>query len=248
MRVCEGATTFCFILVPCLLIRATRAAFTPSRTLAASVIRHQLVPNGGPSYTRTTSPPSTLSVYNGDEHDEEWLQRELAALKHAQQDDDASTRPKKTTTNTNNRAVGPGRAGGRTRRVKTNHDRPSSGIKTTNWWIQAGIPVLAIAILVKTLLGGGGHTASSVTSSPSVYYYKSSYYESRVYTGNGNMERTQTSRIESNVPSFMPDKTLLPQQSKETSPASSSSDAAMNQGKVDAALIKAQQAMFSDWY
>ena len=232
MRVCVGATTtFLLSLVACLLLRlrATRA-FTPTRTLASVIRHHQLVPNG-PSYTRTTSPPSksTLSVYNSDEHDEEWLQRELAALKQNDNYDDATADNVRNTTNTNNRAtrasVGPGRAGGRTRRVKTNHDRSaSSGIKTSNWWIQAGIPVLAIAILVKTLLGGGGDTAP-VTSSPSVYYYKSSYYESRVYTGNGNMERTQSQvsnpmfRVSCRGQKLLPQSSQRPL-SKEESPTS----------------------------
>lgn len=251
-----ATTTFLF-LVACLLFRATRA-FTPS----SSVFRTQpSLANGlSTGSTHQTSPrlfsrgAPIVSVYNSDEHDEEWLKRELAAL---EQNDDSEIKAGNATTDSSNRAtrasVGTGRAGGRTRRVKTKYYPTStkSSNRWNNWWIKAGIPVLAIAILVKALFGGGD---TAVTSTPSVYYYKSSYYESRVYTGNGNMERTAKSSVESNVPSLLEGQKLLQQSSqrpllREDSPTSEyTGDATMNQRELDAALIKVQQAMFSDWY
>jgi hypothetical protein len=68
------------------------------------------------------------------------------------------------------------------------------------------------------------------------------------------MERTAKSSVESNVPSLLQGQKLLQQSSqrpllREDSPTSEyTGDATMNQRELDAALIKVQQAMFSDWY
>lgn len=69
------------------------------------------------------------------------------------------------------------------------------------------------------------------------------------------MERTYKSNVESNVPSLMEGRKLLPKEVersvlREGSQTSQymSSDRGMSEAELDAAIIKVQQAMFSDWY
>lgn len=161
------------------------------------------------------------------------------------------------------RAVGPGRAGGRRRKQKPSFpsitNRNDNKSPWNNVLIRAGIPLLALVLLVRTFFGSDGGTTPS--SSPSYYYYQSSYYESRVYNSNGNMERTYKQSIKSNMPSLIESRArLLNQQQQQrdndaTTPAQTSTTGSSrnllrespNQ-ELDEALVRVQQAMFSDWY
>ena len=141
-------------------------------------------------------------------------------------------------------------AGGRARKKKPVPAKMQSN-PWNNWIVRAGVPALAVAFFLKSLFWGGDATTSQ---SPSYYYYQSSYYESRVYTGDGNMQRSYKQNVQTNVPNLLEGQKLMRQadSQKDDSRLSQylfreSPDRGFDQ-ELDEAIIKLQQAMFSDWY
>jgi len=239
----------CFLVV-CLCVEKSTAFTSVSRH---SKLRQYSADRG--STLSTPTPPSLprdtslllatrrVDDFDGggdDDEEKARIERELAALEQSMN------------RNRGTRAVGPGRAGGRKTR-KSVTAKPQSNSPWNNWVVKAGVPALAIALFLKSLFGGG---EAASNASPSYFYYQSSYYESRVYRGDGNMERTYKQSIKSNVPSLIEGRRLLREDTRptESEPSGTSQyllqespDRGLDQ-ELDAALIKVQQAMFSDWY
>lgn len=254
------ATCLCFVLFLLTLCFVDYGvAFTPvSRHLTAQ--RSYVAPSKPVNFSQSTFSPSsalyaTRSVNDGDDddedeneiHDEAWLKRELEALERDM---------KRGKNNRGTRAVGPGRAGGRTRRQKQVSTKSKEDNNLWNsWFVKAGVPLLAVALIVRAIFAGDG--GGGAAANPSYFYYQSSYYSS-ISTVDGNVQRTYKQSIKSNVPSLVEGKRLLQQQQDNTPTRNSESsssqyllrespDRGLDQ-ELDQALIRVQQAMFNDWY
>ena len=167
-----------------LLVEDSRALVSPSIKL-----HHQKIA------TRSLSP----SFARHKPHSHEWsaLPTTLKANTNLNDNDDEAPQVDDTVNVSKTRSTS-GRAGGR---KKTPQVKPETKKKQEPPFWLAAVPLLALAVFVKSMFGGSDNGDSFV-------YYQSSVYESRVYTGDGMVERARRESVQSNVPSLLDGKRL----------------------------------------
>jgi hypothetical protein len=117
--------------------------------------------------------------------------------------------------------------------------KESSGGILQSPWFRAGVPLVAVLLLLKTSFGslfGGGSD---------YVYYQSSVYESSVYTSNGKVKMAHKESVQSNIPSLMDGKRLRDSSSQYL--LRDSPDRDFDQ-ELDSMIKQFQQTMFNEFF
>lgn len=105
-------------------------------------------------------------------------------------------------------------------------------------WIRVGLPLVAVVLLVKSLLGSPSGRSDYV-------YYQSSVYESRTYNSDGRVETARKESVQSNVPSLLDGKRLRDSSSQYLLRESPDRDF---DRELDVMMKRFQQSMFDEFF
>jgi hypothetical protein len=116
--------------------------------------------------------------------------------------------------------------------------KESSGGILASPWIRAGVPLVAVVLLVKSLLGSPSGRSDYV-------YYQSSVYESRTYNSDGRVETARKESVQSNIPSLLDGKRLQDSSSQYLLRGSPDRDF---DRELDTLMNRFQQSMFDEFF
>jgi hypothetical protein len=116
--------------------------------------------------------------------------------------------------------------------------KESSGGVLASRWIRVGLPLVALVLLVKSLLG-------SLSGRSDYVYYQSSVYESRTYNSDGRVETARKESVQSNIPSLLDGKRLRDSSSQYLLREAPDRDF---DRELDIMMKRFQQSMFDEFF